>query len=73
TAVFIQNHLPTTAPSGKIPITAWIGDIPSVSHFRTFGCIAYIHVPKETRTKLDAPGLKVIFIGYSEFSFIYRI
>lgn len=23
TAVFIQNHLPTTAPSGKIPIIAW--------------------------------------------------
>lgn len=48
TVVFVQNHLPTTAPSGKIPITAWTGDIPSVSHFRTFGCIAYIHVPKET-------------------------
>ena len=65
-AVFVQNHLPTTAPSGKIPITAWTGEIPSVSHFRTFGCIAYIHVPKETRTKLDASGLKVIFIGYSD-------
>ena len=23
TAVYIQNHLPTTAPSGKIPFTAW--------------------------------------------------
>ena len=68
TAIFVQNHLPTTAPAGKIPITAWTGKTPSVSHFRTFGCIAYIHVPKETQHKLDPPGLKVIFLGYSDHS-----
>ena len=73
TVIFVQNHLPTTAPAaGKIPITAWTGKTPSVSHFRTFGCIAYIHVPKETRHKLDPPGLKVIFLGYSDHSKGYR-
>ena len=72
TAVFVQNHLPTTAPAGSIPLTAWTGQTPSVSHFRTFGCIAYIHVPKEARHKLDPPGLKVIFLGYSENSKGYR-
>lgn len=40
TAIFVQNHLPTTAPSSQIPITTWTGETPSISHFRTFGRIA---------------------------------
>ena len=30
-----------------------------------FGCIAYVHVPDELRTKLDPKAEKCIFIGYS--------
>jgi hypothetical protein len=30
------------------------------------GYVAFAHVPKETRTKLDAKGVKCIFIGYCE-------
>jgi hypothetical protein len=26
---------------------------PDVSHLRVFGCIAYVHVPDEKRSKLD--------------------
>lgn len=32
---------------------------------RVFGCIAYNHVPKEHRQKLDNTGKKMIMIGYS--------
>jgi hypothetical protein len=36
-----------------------------VSHFRVFGCIAYVHVPDEKISKLDPKVEKCIFIGYS--------
>ena len=36
-----------------------------VSHLKVFGCIAYVHVPNELRTKLDPKAKKCVFIGYS--------
>ena len=36
-----------------------------LSHLKVFGCIAYVHVPDELRTKLDPKAEKCIFIGYS--------
>jgi hypothetical protein len=36
-----------------------------VSHFRVFGCIAYVHVPDDKRSKLDPKVDNSIFIGYS--------
>ena len=30
-----------------------------------FGCISYVHVPDELRTKLDPKAKKCVFIGYS--------
>eukprot|EP00253_Pinus_taeda_P028323 PITA_28323 len=39
------------------------GKKPSLSHLRVFGCDAYVHVPKEKRTKLDSKSEKCIFIG----------
>ena len=30
-----------------------------------FGSIAYVHVPVQTRTKLDDRGEKTIFVGYT--------
>jgi len=38
---------------------------PDVSHFRMFGCIAYVHVPDEKRLKLYPKADTGIFIGYS--------
>ena len=38
-----------------------------------FGCVAYAHVPKEQRKKLDDKGVKCIFTGYSSKSKAYRL
>ena len=46
---------------------------PEVIHLRILGCLVYIHVLKEKRTKLDPSGKKGIFMGYSESSKAYRI
>ena len=44
-----------------------------VSHLRIFGCLVYVHVPREKRSKLDPLGKKGIFVGYSESSKAYRV
>jgi hypothetical protein len=42
----------------------FIGKKLNVLHLRVFGCIAYVHVPDEKRSKLDLKAEKCIFIGY---------
>src|SRR5579871_429367 len=65
TIVYLKNRSPTTAIIGKILYKAWFGKKPSLNHLRTFGCIAYAHIPKEKRHKLDWKTTKCIFLGYS--------
>jgi len=50
----------------KTPQEVWTGKKCSLSHLRVFGCDAYVHVPKEKRTKLDSKSKKCIFIGYKD-------
>ena len=47
------------------PEEKFIGVKPDLSHLKVFGCIAYVHVPDELRTKLDPKVEKCVFIGYS--------
>ena len=44
-----------------------------VSHLKIFGCMVYVHILKEKRTKLDPSGKKGIFVGYCEVSKAFRI
>lgn len=44
-----------------------------IYHLGIFGCVAYAHVPKELRKKLDDRTDKCIFIGYSDESKPYRL
>jgi hypothetical protein len=72
-AVYILNRGPTNIVRDMFPQQAWSGKHHSVSHFRVFGCIAYAHVPKETRSKLDDKSEKCFFIGYDEQSKAYKL
>jgi len=44
----------------------WSGKKPSLANLRFFGCDAFVHVPKENRSKLDNKAEKSIFIGYKD-------
>jgi hypothetical protein len=46
------------------PEEKFTGKKPDVSHLKMFGCIAYVHVLDEKRSKLDPKAKKCIFIGY---------
>jgi hypothetical protein len=65
TIVYIMNRTPTIVVHGMTPKEKFTGKKPIVSHLRVFGCIAYVHVPDEKRSKLNPKAEKCIFIGYS--------
>ncbi|MCO5550300.1 hypothetical protein L7F22_003783 [Adiantum nelumboides] len=73
TAVYIQNRSPTHALQDMTPFQAYYGRKPTVSHFRVFGCSAFVHIPKEKRQKLDFKSRKLLFLGYSAVSDAYRL
>ncbi|MCO5588869.1 hypothetical protein L7F22_042829 [Adiantum nelumboides] len=73
TAVYIQNRSPTHALQDMTPFQAYYGRKPTVSHFRVFGCSAFVHIPKEKRQKLDFKSRKLLFLGYSAESDAYQL
>jgi len=66
-AVYLKNRTPTRSVVGKTPYEAWhgFGKKPSMKHLRVFGCLAFVHFPKEKRKKLDYRATPGIFVGYS--------
>lgn len=46
---------------------------PNVNHLRIFGCVAYAHIPKQCRRKLDNKSKKLVLVGYSDESKAYRL
>ncbi len=65
TIVYIMNRKPTAIVHGMTLEEKFIGKKPNVSNLKVFGCIAYVHVPDEKKSKLNPNFDKFIFIGYS--------
>ena len=66
TAVFILNHAPTKALTGKTPFKAWYGRKPSVSFIWTFGYIGHVRKTKPVLTKLEDRSTPMVLLGYVE-------
>lgn len=66
TAVYIRNLSPTSALDSQTPHEAWFGKRPDISHLRIFGEIAYSHVPKHKRTKLEPKAEPLYLVGYGQ-------
>jgi hypothetical protein len=56
TTCYLVNRSPSSTLDDKTPHEIWTGKKPSLEHLRVFGCDAYVHVPKENRSKLDNKG-----------------
>lgn len=68
TAVYTRNRTPTAALKGMTPYEAWTSEKPRVAHMRRFGALAYVHVPKKGRSKLNPRAIPCTFVGYSGHS-----
>jgi hypothetical protein len=65
-AVYLINRRPTSALDGNVtPAEIWYGYKPDLSKIKLFGCVAYCHVDKEVRKKLDDRSSKMVMIGYA--------
>jgi len=72
-AVYLSNRAPTSNLKDQTPQEAWSGRKPSVNHLRVFGNIAYTHVPKQERSKLDDQSAKYVYVGYDTQSKGYKL
>ena len=74
TTVYLINRSPNASLQFKIPEELWSGHSLSYDKLRTFGCEAYVHVPRELRANLDPKSRKCIFVGYGlDGQFGYRL
>ena len=73
TAVFLRNRSSTSTVTGMTPFQAWSGKKPSVNNLRVFGCVAYSHIPKKERKKLNPKARRCIFLGYGDVTKGYRL
>ena len=66
TAVHIINWSPNIRLGRKVPEEVWTGKPPSYQHLRVFGGVAYVHIRREERTKIEPKSQKCIFLGYGD-------
>jgi len=71
--VYLKNRSPTKIIDYKTPFEVSFGVKPRVSHLRSFGCQAFVHVPKENRKKLDSKAIKCTSIGYCSEYRAYKL
>jgi transposase InsO family protein len=66
-AVYLSNRTPTSANEFRTPIQVLSDqiNIPSILNLppKIFGCVAYVHIQKPLRTKLEPRAEKCVFLG----------
>ncbi|KAJ9560716.1 hypothetical protein OSB04_005876 [Centaurea solstitialis] len=73
TAVHVINLTPCVPLSFDVPDRVWSGKDVSYSHLKVFGCKAFVHIPKDERSKLDVKTKPCVFLGYGQDEFGYRL
>ena len=56
----------------RLPEEVWSGKEVKFSHLKVFGCISYVHIDFDARSKLDTKSKICFFIGYGDEKFGYR-
>jgi len=62
--IHVWNQLPTSSLAGMTPHEAWFKQKPDISHFRVWGCQAYVFIQKDKRKSLQPHMESCIFVGY---------
>lgn len=76
TAVYLLNRMPSKVLNFKTPLQVLSSHValpPTLMLSpRVFGCVAYVHLHKNQRTKLDPCALRCLFVGYATHQKGYR-
>ena len=73
TACYLIYRSPYVLLDFDIPKRVWIGKDVFYSYLKVFGCKAFVHVPKEQRSKLNSKSTPCIFVGYGDAKFGYKL
>ncbi|KAJ9536469.1 hypothetical protein OSB04_un000350 [Centaurea solstitialis] len=73
TACYTQNRSIIHRRFGQTPYHILFGRVPSVGHFKVFGCKCFVLNETENRGKFGSKSDELIFVGYSETSIAYRV
>ena len=71
--IYIQNRCSHKVLGKMMHKETFAGKNPNISHFRSFECVVYCHVPSDKRMKLDFPIEKGIFVVYNKTYKEYKI
>ncbi|RVW88928.1 Retrovirus-related Pol polyprotein from transposon TNT 1-94 [Vitis vinifera] len=72
TVAYLINRGPSVPMEFRLPEEVWSGKEVKFSHLKVFGCISYVHIDSDARSKLDAKSKICFFIGYGDEKFGYR-
>ncbi|GAA5919258.1 hypothetical protein JCM5296_003569, partial [Sporobolomyces johnsonii] len=70
--VFVKNRSPHAALKGKVPLSVWRDHPVRVDMLRVWGCRAW-HTLANTKSKLDARAIPLVFVGYEGDTKVYRL
>ncbi|KAJ9536538.1 hypothetical protein OSB04_un000290 [Centaurea solstitialis] len=73
TACYTQNRSIIHRRFGQTPYHILFGRVPSVGHFKVFGCKCFVLNETENRGKFGPKSDELVFVGYSESSIAYRV
>ncbi|GJY92431.1 putative ribonuclease H-like domain-containing protein, partial [Tanacetum coccineum] len=73
TACYVLNKVLVTSPHNKTPYALLTGNIPSVSHFKPFGCHVTILNTCDHLGKFDGKADEGYIVGYSASNRAYRV
>ena len=63
TAAYLINRGPLVPMEFRLPEEVWSGKEVKFSHLKVFGCVSYVHVDSDARSKLDAKS-KICFFHW---------
>ncbi|RVW19193.1 Retrovirus-related Pol polyprotein from transposon TNT 1-94 [Vitis vinifera] len=72
TVVHLLNLTPCVPLEFDVPDRIWSNNEICYDHLRVFGCKAFVHIPKDEISKLDAKTRPCVFIGYGHDELGYR-
>ena len=70
--IHAYNITPIKCADYKMLKGLWSGQKPNISHLRVFGCLAWVHILKKRRHKLQPKSRAMIFVGYEPGSKGYQ-
>lgn len=64
-ACHVKNRILHSAVNDGVPEGVWTRNTPSIKHLKAYGCLAYVHILKQGRHKLDPRAKECwLLVGY---------